>query len=55
MAHLLVIEILEGHWNLIFSFLVEDNLEAARVVVDFKEGAHGLLLFVGHAAHYDDL
>ena len=53
--HLLVLEVLEGNGHLIFSLLVEDDLEAARVVVDFKQGAHGLLLLGSHAAHDNDL
>lgn len=52
---LLVVEVLESNGHLVFSLLVEDNLEAASVIVDFKEGAHGLLLFGGDTANNDDL
>ena len=55
MLDLLVAEVFQGDRNLIFSLLIEDNFEAASVVVDFKECAHGLLLLVCDAAHNDDL
>ena len=55
MLDLLVAEVFQGDRDLVFSLLVEDNFEAASVVVDFKERAHGLLLLVCDAAHNDDL
>lgn len=51
----LVIEILESNRHLILSLLVEDDLKRARVIVDFKESAHGLLLLGSDAANDDDL
>jgi len=51
----LVVEILQGDRHLVFSLLVEDDFEAASVIVDFKEGTHGLLLLSGHTAHNNDL
>lgn len=51
----LIVEIFESHWNLVFSLLVEDNLEYTSVVRNLEECAHGLLLFADHAAHDNDL
>lgn len=51
----LVVEVLQGDRHLVFSLLVEDYFKAASVIVDFKEGTHGLLLLSGHTAHNNDL
>ena len=53
--HLLVVEVLEGNWHLVFSLLVEDHFERASVIVNLEQGAHGLLLLGSHTAHNDDL
>ncbi len=53
--NLLVIKVFEGDGNLILSFLVENDLKSACVVVNLKQGAHGLFLLGRHASHNDDL
>ncbi len=53
--NLLVIKVFEGDGNLILSFLVENDLKRARVVINLKQGAHGLFLLGRHTPHDDDL
>ena len=53
--HLLIVKVLKCDGHLVFSLLVEDHFEDARVIVDLKQCAHGLLLLRGDSAHYNDL
>ena len=53
--YLLVVKVLESNGDLIFSLLIEDDLEASGVIVNLKQGAHGLLGLRGHASNDDDL
>ena len=55
MRHLLIVKVLEGNWNLVFSLLIENYFEGASVIVDFKQSAHGLFLFGNYTTHNYDL
>ena len=52
---LLVIKVLESDRDLVFSFLVEDDLESPCVIIDLKASAHGLFNLIGDSSYDDDL
>ena len=54
-VYLLIIEILQSHRDLVFSLLIEDDLEGACVIVNLEQCPHGLLLLGSHSAHDYDL
>jgi len=53
--YLLVLEVLESKGDLVLSLLVEDDIEASRVVVDLEHCAHRLLFLSNDAANDNDL
>ena len=53
--YLLVIKVLKSDRHFIFALLIEDNFEGACVIVNLKEGPHGLLLLCSHTSHNNDL
>lgn len=52
---LLVVEVLERNWGLIFTLLVKNDLQCASVVIDGKQGPHWFECPVDYTAHQDDL
>jgi hypothetical protein len=41
-AELIVLEVFQGHRDLVFSLMVEQYMESAGVIINFKLGSHGL-------------
>ena len=52
---LLIVKVLQRNWHLILSFLIEDDLEGASVIIDLEAGAHGFIYLVGDTSDNDDL
>ena len=54
-AELLVIEVTESLRKLVLVFVVEEDVESASIVVDFKLGTHGLLYATEESPTDDDV
>ena len=42
-AKLFILEVSERSWHLIFSFMIEQDIESTSIIVDFELSPHGLL------------
>lgn len=54
-GELLVVEVLEGSWQLVLIFLIEDDLARGSIVVDLKNDTHGFFTTRNYSAHDNDL